>query len=462
MLRKIRDGRTRTRTAVALACAAALLLAILPGCAGRDEEQAGQKVLIFAVDAATWNIIVPLIDEGELPNIARLVSRGTYGILESGTPIQSPQMWTSIATGVVPEKHGITGFMAEMPGGKEVPVTSNLRKVKAFWNILSDHDVSVGIVGWWPSWPAEEVNGFMIAQRAWPVNWSRHGIPYGAERDWRGNTIIKEFPGRTYPDSLYAEFEPFIITEDDVTVTEIKRFFGGVGLVDPDTQYHATWVYAKDRTFANSGLEFYERYDPDVFAVYLQGTDVVSHYYWGARERAGFELQPRDAKIYGTVVDEYYKFADEVIGRFLEVAPEDAAVMIVSDHGFETKVDLVERWQRGEQIRTIEGNKNVPWDHAIDGVYIMAGPGIIAGHEGPRASVVDVTPTLLAYLGIPVGEDMDGAPIRGLFEREFEGEHPVQYVATHETGEPRGDDTPLESPIDEGIKEKLRSLGYIE
>jgi len=64
MLRKIRDGRTRTRTAVALACAAALLLAILPGCAGRDEEQAGQKVLIFAVDAATWNIIVPLVDEG--------------------------------------------------------------------------------------------------------------------------------------------------------------------------------------------------------------------------------------------------------------------------------------------------------------------------------------------------------------------------------------------------------------
>ena len=75
---------------------------------------------------------------------------------------------------------------------------------------------------------------------------------------------------------------------------------------------------------------------------------------------------------------------------------------------------------------------------------------------------MDVTPTILAYLGLPVARDFDGRPAVEVFEESFLREHPVDYVDTYESGGPRGDEVPLESPIDEGIKEKLRSLGYIE
>lgn len=437
--------------------------AVAFGCSRSEEPHPGTKLLLFGLDAANWNVMTPMIEAGELPTIARLMREGASGTLKTGVPIQSPQMWTSIATGVVPEKHGITRFVVELPGSdREVPVTSNLRKVKAFWNILSERGVTVGIVGWWPSWPAEEVNGFMIAQRAWPVNWSRHGIPYGASRDEYGRLLVKDFPGRSFPEELYEEFEPFIITEEDVTDEELARFFGESPDADPSRQMHARWVYAKDKTFADGGLDLLRRFEPNVFAVYFQGPDVVAHYYWGYQTDMGYRVPPIYERMYGRAVRNYYRFMDAVIERYLEEVGEDCAVLIVSDHGFETKDDLKVRWERGERIRTVEGGKDVPWDHGIDGVYIVRGPGIRPDHRGADASVVDVTPTLLAYLGVPVARDMDGSPMLDVFEESFLEATPVTYVDTYETGEPRGDEAPMESPMDEGLKEKLRALGYID
>jgi predicted AlkP superfamily pyrophosphatase or phosphodiesterase len=440
-------------------------LALALGCAGREEPAptVGTRFLLFAVDAANWDVMTPMIEDGELPTIARLTREGSFGILKTGVPIQSPQMWTSVATGVTPEKHGITRFVAEVPGtDREVPVTSNMRKVKAFWNILSERDLSVGIVGWWPSWPAEEVNGFMIAQRAWPVNWSRHGIPFGAARDPNGRLLVQDFPGRSYPDGLYEEFEQYIVTEEDVTTEELDAFFGDSRFADPAREFHARWVYAKDKTFADGGLALLRRFEPDVFAVYFQGTDVVAHYYWGYQTDMGYRVSPADERMYGRVVRNYYRFIDGVIASYLAEVGDDCAVLIVADHGFETKDDLKIRWERGEKIRTVEGGKDVPWDHGVDGAYIFRGPGIRAGHRGEDASVVDVTPTMLAYLGLAVARDMDGEPMSDLFEEGFLEANPVEYVETYETGGPRGDEAPIESPMDEGLKEKLRALGYID
>lgn len=458
-------GRWRPFRFALLASAPVLFAAFcLGGCAADDRAQeCPTRLVILAVDAGTWNVLTPMINQGELPTIAGLLEGGSYGILESGEPIQSPQMWTSIATGKVPEKHGITGFTARIPGGdKEVPVTSNLRKAKAFWNILSENGISVGVVGWWPSWPAEEVNGFIIAQRAWPVNWSRHGIPFGAARDERGALLVQAFPGRTFPESLYDEFEQFIITEEDVTREELDLFFADSRFTEPARQFYARWVYAKDKTFADAGLHFLTKLAPEVFAVYLQGTDVVAHYYWGYQTGEGFRVSPADARMYGDVVRNYYKMVDKIAADLIDAVSEDTAVLIVSDHGFETKMDLKKRWERGEHIRTKEGGKDVPWDHALDGIFIMSGPGIRQNHRIENNSVVDVLPTMLAYLDLPTARDMDGGVIEEVFEPHFLSQHPVRYVDTYETGDTDEDAVPLESPMDEGIREKLRSLGYIE
>jgi predicted AlkP superfamily phosphohydrolase/phosphomutase len=437
-------------------------LIALTACARTEESRDGTRLLLFGIDAATWNLLAPMIEAGELPVIEELVREGSSGILKTGEPIQSPQMWTSIATGKVPEKHGISRFVYETSDGRQVPVTGNMRKVKAFWNMFSERGLTVGIVGWWPSWPAEEVNGFMIAQRAWPINWSQHGIPFGASRDDDMRLVVKEFPWRTYPESLYIDFERFIHIEEDVTQMELDQIFGQSRYADPSRQAHARWVYAKDKTFAAAGLEYLQRFEPDLFAIYLQGPDVVSHKFWGYQSDMGFRVPPAEELMYARTIRNYYRFMDAVIERYLTLVDEDCAVLIVSDHGFETKEDLKPLWEAGEEVSTVEGGNNVPWDHAADGVYIFRGPGVRPGHWGEDASVNDITPTLLTYFGLPVARDMDGEPMTNVFEEGFLREHPIEYIDTYETGEPRGDESPMESPMDEGLKEKLRSLGYID
>jgi len=452
------------RFLVALALASMLLL---PACGGGGDggvrTENGTKLLLFAVDSANWNMLTPMVENGELPTISRLLNEGSFGILKTGEPIQSPQMWTSIATGVTPERHGIETFVVKLPNeDRMVPVSSNLRKVKAFWNILSERDVTVGVVAWWPSWPAEKVNGFIVSQRAWPVQWSPHGVPFGATRDEYGRLVVEDFPGRTYPEGLYDRFEKYIVTEEDLTARDWGRFFGDLPNVDPVVAVDAMWVYAKDKSFADGGLALLQEMEPEVFAIFFQGTDVVSHYYWGYQTDKGYDVSEDDERRYGDVVRGYYKYVDEAMGRFIEAVGPNCAVVMVSDHGFETKDDLKVRWERGEEVRTKEGNKDVPWDHGVDGAFVFKGPGIKSGHSAADASVVDVTPTLLAYLGLPTAEDMDGRPMLDIFEPEFLAEHPVEYVPTYETGDRTGNDTPMESPLDEGMKEKLRALGYIE
>jgi predicted AlkP superfamily phosphohydrolase/phosphomutase len=125
---------------------------------GRSTE--APPVVLIGLDGADWNIIDPLVAAGKMPNLAGLIGRGSRARLLTISPTLSPVIWTTIATGVKPERHGIVDFTAvNKDTGAAVPVTSNLRRVPALWNILSSAGRTVGFVGWWASFPAEKVNG---------------------------------------------------------------------------------------------------------------------------------------------------------------------------------------------------------------------------------------------------------------------------------------------------------------
>jgi len=142
----------------------AFLLGALVTCSC-SKEDLGTKIILIGIDGADWKVMLPLVKEGMLPNIASLMERGVSAWCRTFKPAKSPVIWTSIATGVGPEKHGIVDYdvVVDPEKGLVVPVTSNARKVNALWNILSEAGLRVGVVGWWASWPAEEVNGFIIS-----------------------------------------------------------------------------------------------------------------------------------------------------------------------------------------------------------------------------------------------------------------------------------------------------------
>ena len=97
-----------------------------------------KKVLVIGWDAGDWKVIRPLLEAGKMPTLKKMMEEGVSGNLKTLEPPFSPMLWTSIATGVRPDKHGILGFTEPDPAtGSVRPVSSTSRKVKAIWNILT-------------------------------------------------------------------------------------------------------------------------------------------------------------------------------------------------------------------------------------------------------------------------------------------------------------------------------------
>src|SRR5579863_6719115 len=158
-----------------------------------------RKVLLVGWDAADWKVINPLMDAGKMPNVQRLIENGCMAHLATLHPPLSPMLWTSIATGKRPFKHGIHGFSEPAPDGRSVQPVSNLsRTCKAVWNIFNQNHLRSVVVGWWPSHPAEPLNGVMVSDHF-------HRAP-GPIRGKPG-TLIEKWPpppGSVHPPDLLA------------------------------------------------------------------------------------------------------------------------------------------------------------------------------------------------------------------------------------------------------------------
>ena len=105
------------------------------------------KVLLIGWDAADWEHITPLLEEGLLPNLEQFINDGVMGNLATLEPVLSPMLWNSVATGKLPAKHGIHGFIEPDPvNGGVRPYTSTSRKVKALWNILTQSGLKSNVI----------------------------------------------------------------------------------------------------------------------------------------------------------------------------------------------------------------------------------------------------------------------------------------------------------------------------
>src|SRR6185369_11861033 len=157
-------------------------------CARASEKP--PKVLVIGVDAGEWDVLGPLLDQGKVPTFARLRDKGASGRIRSLEPLtKSPIIWASIATGKVPQKHGISDFFVKRAekdraaareagkgGDAESPTTSNLWKARPVWDILGSLGKKVGVVGWWTTWPAQPVNGDLVSDYVgYKARWEKSG-----------------------------------------------------------------------------------------------------------------------------------------------------------------------------------------------------------------------------------------------------------------------------------------------
>src|SRR4029077_18724919 len=88
----------------------------------------------------------------------------------------SPILWTTAATGVGPDVHRVLDFQETDPKtGTKNPISGFSARAPAVWNAASAAGRKVGVVGWWATHPAEEVEGFFVTDHASPILFA--GLP---------------------------------------------------------------------------------------------------------------------------------------------------------------------------------------------------------------------------------------------------------------------------------------------
>jgi tetratricopeptide (TPR) repeat protein len=359
---------------------------------------ASRKVLLVGWDAADWKVIRPLMDAGKMPNVQRLVENGASGQISTLHPPLSPMLWTSIATGKRPYKHGIHGFSEPTPDGRGVqPVTNLSRKSKGLWNILNQSDLRSIVVGWWPSHPAEPINGVMVSD-----HYHRAGRPLDQGWPLLANAVHPRELAETlaalrmHPDLLTPEMvEPFIPLAEQIDQ-------------DNDTRLGAFLRTLAECMSINAAATWLLDNKPwDFFAVYLDSIDHFSHVFMRYHPPRQSWIAERDFELYHNVIAMAYQFHDQMLGILLEKAGQDSTVILLSDHGFHPD------HLRPASIPDIPAGPAI--EHRDFGILAISGPGIKKDELLHGPSLLDVAPTILTLYGLPIGEDMDGKVLLAAF-----------------------------------------------
>jgi len=421
-------------------CAAAFLLVF---CSPRKPA----RVLVLGFDGLDPRIVDLLMSEGRLQNFARIRRDGAYGRLISARPLLSPVVWTTIATGKNPDQHGIGHFVAVDPSsGESVPVTSRNRMVKAVWDVASDEGKKVGVVGWWATWPAPLVNGFVVSDHTCYHFLFPQGTnpPAAAE-------------GLTHPPGLLSRIEPLIRKPADVGPVDVAPFVD----VEPDELArpfafedevsHLRWALASSDTYRRLGLELWRSERPDLMLTYIEGTDSIAHLFGHLFRAADLEGElARQQARYGHAVEQMYVWADKALGDYLAAMDDTTTLVVMSDHGFDLGA------AQDDPSKTRDMRRVSEQFHRLEGVLYLFGAGVRRGRID-RPGILDVTPTVLALLGLPKAEDMPGRVLQDMIVVD----PPKRRVTSYEKNALVAGETPHDPKVDPQILERLQSLGYV-
>ncbi len=414
-------------------------------------KRIAKKVVWIGWDAADWKMINPLVDAGLMPNLEKMINEGVMGNLATLDPPMSPTLWTAMATGKRPYKHGIHGFTEIDPSGETVrPSYITSRKVKAIWNMLQHHGLKTHQVGWWPSHPAEPTNGIYISnfwhksgkeknRKNWPL---APGCVHPKEME----DIFKEL--RVHPKELtHAHLQPFIPLghEIDQTQNKYKKMINSVRKITADAasiQAAATYIMAN--------------HDYDLMCVYFDAIDHYGHGFMKYNPPRRPHIPEDLYKYFKDVNVSGYRFHDMILGRLLQLAGDDATVVLVSDHGFHPD------HLRPKNLPVREEPAAPAMEHSPFGIIVAKGPGIKKDERIYGASLIDMCPTILSLFGLPVARDFDGKVLTGLFEEPIK----LDIIDSWEDIEGECGQHSKEVEIDaEKAKEEMQQLidlGYIE
>jgi predicted AlkP superfamily phosphohydrolase/phosphomutase/tetratricopeptide (TPR) repeat protein len=365
-------------------------------------KRLAKKVLVIGWDAADWKIINPLLDAGLMPTLEKLINRGAMGNIATLDPPLSPILWTSIATGKTADKHGILNFVEPDPATsalRSVSVTS--RKVKAIWNILTQEGFKTHLVGWWPSHPAEPINGVCVS------NFFQKQ-PKAKAESWKvpANAV--------YPKELETTLSELRVSLVEITSSMLLPFVPDAAKVDQekDKSLHAVAHHLAEAASVHAASTWIlENQEWDFLGVYFDTIDHFCHNFMKYHPPQMEGVPDAYYNLYKDVISSAYRFHDMMLERTLQLAGDDVTIILLSDHGFHSD-HLRPKKLPNEPIAPA-------LEHSPYGIICMAGPNIQEDERIFGATLLDITPTILTLFGLPIGKDMDGKPLIQAFKESI-------------------------------------------
>ncbi|RIA10643.1 tetratricopeptide repeat protein [Flavobacteriaceae bacterium MAR_2010_72] len=404
-----------------------------------------KKVLLIGWDAADWKLIWPLIAKGQMPALKKLIERGVYGNMGTMDPPYSPMLWSSVATGKTPDKHGVLGFIEVMPNLKGIrPVTVNSRKTKAVWNILHNQGFKSNIVGWWPSFPAEPINGVVVSDKFQKVKLNPNEKSPIAQGTIHPESLTKDIHDlRMFPHEITeAHILPFIPKAADIDQEKDKGLQSFAKIMAENTSVHAASTYVMREK------------EWDFTAIYYDLIDHFCHAFMKFHPPKQGLIPQNLFEIYKDAVVGAYRFQDMMLERTMALVDEDTTIIVMSDHGFESGHKRILKMPKYPAAPALE--------HRQFGIFVAAGPNIKQNEKVFGLGLIDIAPTILHMFNLPIGRDMDGQPALDIFN---EIKAPT-YIDSWETVEGDfGQHDKLEDAnqlSDHDTMQQLIDLGYIE
>lgn len=336
-------------------------------------EKIAQRVLLVAWPGADWSTVSRLLDAGLLPNVEKLTEDGVVARTPGLFPEIEPLVYTSIATGVTADRHGILSAQERDPRtGKLRPPVSTSRKTKALWNILSEAGMRSLVVNWPAQFPAEAIDGVSATDDLFTVN----GLHPAGEAP----------PESVFPSNLGRTLAALCVHPS--------------GLCDEDLAPFLPRPAGRDQC---------EDGDADTLAQGLARAMSAHAVMAWLMENERWELAAtccgfiQAAACVPRALDEAYRLADTMLGRSMALAGDDAAILLVSGNGIHSP------GRRGASIERV-----LPW-YSTGGFCCISGAGAKRDRLLHGASLLDIAPTVLAILGLPVARDLQGRPLLQAF-----------------------------------------------
>jgi predicted AlkP superfamily phosphohydrolase/phosphomutase len=264
-----------------------------------NRANASKRVILLGLDGATFDLLLPRVERGDMPHLAALLRDGAWGTLQSTTPPFSAQAWASMATGQNQARHGVVDFWQRgpdlSPSARRSFVTARQIQSETLWQVAGRHGRRVGIVNVPVTYPPGEVNGYLVSGFLTPPG--RDDYAYPPEL---GDEIL----------GLVPDYEP--------------DPFDPVGAGRKQALELATWMEKHERVARHLVAER----PADLFWSVVQALDHLQHIFWDAAA-AG----PGGGE-FADLVERCYRLADDVIGHRAGLWDGAANLFVVSDHGF--------------------------------------------------------------------------------------------------------------------------------